>query len=1145
MNPVNQVRTYLQRVERRLRLWTLSRGAAITAAIALLLTVILAAAGNWFRFAEPALPPLRFILFLAVAAALAFGILIPILLLNRKRAAREIEKRFPQLQQRLLTLTEQPPEQNPFADLVAEQTLEGLPRDGAEAFGRIGAIAALAASAILSIGVLLWLILAAPGYLGYGASALWAGTPREMDALYAIHVQPGNESIRRKSEEWIRARLKGFSSDQVSLFVRYQGASKWEQTRMQPQANGPGYEFLIASVGDTLDYYVAAGKVRSHDYKLRVIDLPGVKRIRVQYRYPSWLGLHDTVEDPGGDLRAVQGTQAQVSIETDHKLAAGALVLNDNSKLALQPAQGNWLTTSVPLQKDGSYHVAAILKGQPVRISEDYFIEARKDEPPSVKVVHPGRDPRVSSIEELAIRVRGSDDFGLKNMDLHYSVNGGPEKSVSLLKSPGPKESEGKSVLALEKDNLTPGDLISFYASASDARQTSKSDIFFAEVQPFERNYTQSQQMGGGGANGDTQEQISQRQKEIVAATWNEIRDTSKSAADVSEEARFLAETQRKLSEQAKTLAERMQSRDLAGNSSFAEYMKNMNEASSEMSSAVGQLKGKRWRDALTPEQKALQGLLRAEAQFRDIQIAFGNQNGGFGGGAGRDLASMLDLELDTSKNQYETGQQAASPNKKAQELQQAMDRLKALAERQQELAAQRQQQEAFRQRWEQEMLRREAEQLQQQIQQMMRNQSSSSQDSQQASSSSSSSGASSSGGQSARNSRLDQMARQRETASNRETAQAMAQALDQLRKAEDAMRQAQRDPNGGGQQRAADQLNQASTQLGNSARQQTGEQVAQMTRQAGELAQQQRQFANRLRKQIGARSLSNSGDLGPQELPYQRRPWWFGGARDEEQAPKPTAEEQRLAREKIQMAQKLKDLEKQMQSSAQALNDSKPGAANQLRQALSDAQGDELEMRMRKHAEWIEKGRAASVWMSENVVTNGLDRLHEQLQSAQQAMGSPSQQAKQGSQQGGEQGADQLRRELGQLQRLRAALQAQTGGGAAGGRRADPWTEGGNTAMTAQELARLGQTLGRNGDFRQSADDLLQSIAPLNLRQDPAELSGRIDREILPNIARLEVQMKQKLGISDAAHGSESQTVPEAYRDSVAEYFRRLSKAK
>ena len=59
------------------------------------------------------------------------------------------------------------------------------------------------------------------------------------------------------------------------------------------------------------------------------------------------------------------------------------------------------------------------------------------------------------------------------------------------------------------------------------------------------------------------------------------------------------------------------------------------------------------------PEQKALQSLLRAESLFRDIQVAFGQQGGGGGGGGGaqRDLARMFDLELDTSKNQYETGQ--------------------------------------------------------------------------------------------------------------------------------------------------------------------------------------------------------------------------------------------------------------------------------------------------------------------------------------------------------------------------------------------------------------------------------------------------------------------------------------------------------
>ena len=35
------------------------------------------------------------------------------------------------------------------------------------------------------------------------------------------------------------------------------------------------------------------------------------------------------------------------------------------------------------------------------------------------------------------------------------------------------------------------------------------------------------------------------------------------------------------------------------------------------------------WKDALEPEQKALQHLLRAEATFRDIQVAFGSKGGG------------------------------------------------------------------------------------------------------------------------------------------------------------------------------------------------------------------------------------------------------------------------------------------------------------------------------------------------------------------------------------------------------------------------------------------------------------------------------------------------------------------------------------
>src|SRR5260370_17791500 len=89
-----------------------------------------------------------------------------------------------------------------------------------------------------------------------------------------------------------------------------------------------------------------------------------------------------------------------------------------------------------------------------------------------------------------------------------------------------------------------------------------------------------------------------------------------------------------------------------------------MDEAAKAMAESAQKLRTQKWNDALPSEQRALQNALRAEATFRDIQVAFGNRgNGGGGGGMGRDLENLADLKLDRAKNQYETGQQSASDN--------------------------------------------------------------------------------------------------------------------------------------------------------------------------------------------------------------------------------------------------------------------------------------------------------------------------------------------------------------------------------------------------------------------------------------------------------------------------------------------------
>ncbi|HTC35720.1 MAG TPA: hypothetical protein VK724_20260, partial [Bryobacteraceae bacterium] len=48
---------------------------------------------------------------------------------------------------------------------------------------------------------------------------------------------------------------------------------------------------------------------------------------------------------------------------------------------------------------DGVYHVAGVEQGQPVRVSEDFFIEARKANPPQISLARPGHDYHASPMK--------------------------------------------------------------------------------------------------------------------------------------------------------------------------------------------------------------------------------------------------------------------------------------------------------------------------------------------------------------------------------------------------------------------------------------------------------------------------------------------------------------------------------------------------------------------------------------------------------------------------------------------------------------------------------------------------------------------------------------------------------------------------
>ncbi len=481
------------------------RWRALAAGVAALTLALLAvtAAGAWLglRHAFDARVLLAARLALVVSSGAVLALAAAALLgINRRRAARLAEQKLAGLEERAATLAGASAG-SPLAELVAEEALriagDVPPR-------RLAGSALLAAASVVApaaLAVLVWLVAAAPGTLGYGARLLWAGAPPSgQQPLFQLVVKPGNARVRRGGDQLIEALVVGLDASGIQLRLRRAGSAQWESLPMEPNPAGPGHVFLLAGVTEDVEYQVDARRLRSPVYRLSVADLPRVEKIRVRYRYPAWLGLPEKVEDPGGDVRAVEGTVAELEIYTDRPLPNGVLLLDDGSRLALAPSGDRLLKAQLEVRRDGAYHVAALHGGAPVRLTEDYFIEAQPERAPEVRLTRPGRDARVSPIEEVVVEAEAADDFGLRSLEITYSVNGGEPRTVPLPLTSGAKEARGRTVLALEEFRLQPGDIVAISATARDARAAAQTDIFFLEAQPYEREFQQSQTMGGGAA---------------------------------------------------------------------------------------------------------------------------------------------------------------------------------------------------------------------------------------------------------------------------------------------------------------------------------------------------------------------------------------------------------------------------------------------------------------------------------------------------------------------------------------------------------------------------------------------------------------------------------------------------------------------
>lgn len=514
---------------------------------------------------------------------------------------------------------------------------------------------------------------------------------------HRLLVEPGNVTVPRGSAIDITVRANGFVPGDALLLTREEGATAWDAQPMLEDSAGV-FSIRLFDLRESLTYRIEAGDAATTEMRITVTDLPAVQRLGSFLEYPSYTGLAPDSFPDQGDVAAVTGTRVTLQPQLTMPVGRATVRFDDGRELAMTLGDSLNPTVTFPVDHSGSYTIdLEAPDGTTVPGRVRWVVTALEDRAPVVRIMEPGRDTKPSNIEEVQVAAQADDDYGVRSLELRYSVNGGAEQVIPLASglAPGSLTPRAVHTLFLEELSLQAGDLVAYYAAATDgAGNTAKSDIYFLEIRPFSRNYRQADQGdgggGGGGGGGEAPADASRIQREIIVASFNLLRDSADAdPAKFKEDLATVAVQQEKARDEARTLATQLVERQAAAvDSTFLDIAKALDSAGVVMEAASASLRASRPTEAVPHQQRSLQQLQRAEALYRDIELQLNQQGGGGGGGGGggtapEDLADLFELDTDKMRNQYEAVQRSgAAESEAAAAVDSSRERLRELARR-------------------------------------------------------------------------------------------------------------------------------------------------------------------------------------------------------------------------------------------------------------------------------------------------------------------------------------------------------------------------------------------------------------------------------------------------------------------------------
>ena len=232
--------------------------------------------------------------------------------------------------------------------------------------------------------------------------------------------------------------------------------------------NLSSFYHTFSNIQQNIRFHLVGNDFSSEDFEIKVNPKPSLLHLDVKLVYPSY--LHKSAENinNAGDLTLPEGTLAQWNLHTEN---TSEVLFSINQKKILLKANNEVFTHQVKLLKSGSYSLKPINSFVSSADSAAYRIAVIPDLPPVISA-----EQKADSISSKAFYFNGKiqDDCGFSSLSFHYSVKNAssPQKnknySFPVKADLGQTSSTFFYFWSVKEASLNPGDEVVYYFDVAD-----------------------------------------------------------------------------------------------------------------------------------------------------------------------------------------------------------------------------------------------------------------------------------------------------------------------------------------------------------------------------------------------------------------------------------------------------------------------------------------------------------------------------------------------------------------------------------------------------------------------------------------------------------------------------------------------------